>query len=144
MENRKKSIWTKVFIIGSGIAFLGSSLLGIGGMISQSIDRPAPSENATQSQNAQLRASEKGFLGVLKREPNNQTALRGIGEIITFRMQQGDVLGTQALLEELVKTNPTKKEYQEFLAAVNKQIADTKKVGTLKPTAPTQPTQPSK
>ena len=78
MENSKKSIWTKVFIIGSGIAFLGSSLLGLSSMISQSSDRPAQREDATQSQNAQLQAQEKGFLGVLKREPNNQTALRGI------------------------------------------------------------------
>ena len=141
MENNKKSIWTKVFIIGSGIAFLGTSLLSVSGMIGRSNQ---PTENATQSQNAQLKASEKGFLTVLKREPNNQTALRGIGEILTFRMQQKDILGTKFLLEELVKVNPTKKEYKDFLDAVNKQIADTKKVGTLKPTEPTQPTQPAK
>jgi hypothetical protein len=140
MENNKKSIWTKVFILGSGIAFLGTSLLSISGMISSSNQ---PTENATQSQNAQLKASEKGFLTVLKREPKNQTALRGIGEILTFRMQQGDEPGTKALLEELVKIDPTKKEYKEFLDAVNKQIAD-KKVGTLKPTEPKQPTQPAK
>ena len=143
MENSKKSILTKVFIIGSGVAFLGTSLLGIGGMMSRS-NQPTASENAAQSQNAQLRASEKGFLTVLKREPNNQTALRGIGEIVNFRMQQGDVPGTKSLLEELVKVNPTKKEYKELLEAVNKQIADTKKVGTLKPTEPTQPTPSSK
>ena len=87
MENSKKSIWTKVFIIGSGIAFLGSSLLGLTNMISGSLDKPVPSENAAQSQNAQLQAEEKGFVTVLKREPNNQTALRGLVEI---RMQLGD------------------------------------------------------
>ncbi len=141
MESNKKSGLTKVFIIGSGIAFLGSSLFGIGSMISRSIDKPAPSENAVQSQNAQLQAEEKGFATVLTREPNNQTALRGLVEI---RMRRGDVLGTKAALEQLVKLNPTNVQYKEFLAAVNKQIADTKKVGTLTPTAPTQPTQPSK
>lgn len=141
MENSKKSIWTKVFIIGSGIAFLGSSLLGLGSMISQSIDRPAPSENAAQSQNAQLQAEEKGFATVLAREPNNQTALRGLVEI---RMQRGDIPGTKAALEQLVKLNPTNVQYKEFLAAVTKQMAEPKKVGTLTPTAPTQPTQPSK
>jgi hypothetical protein len=138
---QKKSIWTKVFIFGSGIAFLATSVGGLSNLISSSIDRPA--ENAAQSQNAQLLAEQKGFLGVLKREPNNPTALRGLGEIISFRMQQGDAPGTQALLEEIVKINP-KPEYKEFLAAVNKQIADTKKMGTLKPTEPKQPTQPSK
>ena len=141
MENSKKSIWTKVFIIGSGIAFLGSSLLGLTNMISGSLDKPVPSENAAQSQNAQLQAEEKGFATVLKREPNNQTALRGLVEI---RMQRGDVPGTKAALEQLVRLNPANKQYQEFLAAINKQIAEPKKVGTLKPTEPTQPTQPSK
>ena len=141
MENSKKSICTKVFIIGSGIAFLGSSLLGVGSMISQSIDRPAPSEDAAQSQNAQLQVEEKGFATVLAREPNNQTALRGLVEI---RMQRGDIPGTKAALEQLVRTNPTNVQYKEFLAAVNKQMAEPKKVGTLTPTAPTPPTQPSK
>ncbi|WP_373541606.1 tetratricopeptide repeat protein [Chamaesiphon sp.] len=141
MENSKKSIWTKVFIIGSGIAFLGSSLLGLGSMISESIDRPAPTENAAQSQSAQLQAEEKGFATVLAREPNNQTALRGLVEI---RMRRGDIPGTKAALEQLIKLDPTNVQYQEFLAAVNKQIADTKKMGTLKPTEPKQPTQPSK
>ena len=133
MENSKKSIWTKVFIIGSGIAFLGSSLLGLTNMISGSLDKPVPSENAAQSQNAQLQAEEKGFATVLKREPNNQTALRGLVEI---RMQLGDVPGTKAALEQLVKLNPTNVQYKEFLAAIDKQVTDTKKVGTLKIATP--------
>ncbi|WP_310485003.1 hypothetical protein [Chamaesiphon sp. VAR_48_metabat_403] len=140
----EKSKLTKIIVLASGGAFLASSVMGLSGLIGSSIDRPTATENATQSQNAQVQAAEKGFLTVLKREPKNQTALRGIGEIVTFRMQQGDVQGTKALLEELVRIDPTKKEYKEFLDAVNKQIADTKKVGTLKPTEPTQPTQPSK
>ena len=137
----QKNKFTKVFVIGSGIAFLASSGMGISSMIGGSIDRPAQNQNAAQSQNAQLQAEEKGFATVLKREPNNQTALRGLVEI---RMQRGDAPGTKAALEQLVKLNPTNKQYQEFLAAINKQIAEPKKVGTLKPTEPTQPTQPSK
>jgi hypothetical protein len=138
----EKSKLTKILVLASGGAFLASSVMGLSSLIGSSIDRPAATDNATQSQNAQVKAAEKGFLTVLKREPKNPTALSGIGEIVTFRMQQGDVQGTKALLEELVKIDPTKKEYKEFLDAVNKQIAD-KKVGTLKPTEPTQPTQPS-
>ena len=141
MENSKKSTFTKIVVIGSGIAFLGGSVLGIGGMISSSLDRPAANQNAAQSQNAQLQAEEKGFLTVLKREPNNQTALRGLVEI---RMQRNDATGTKSALEQLVKLNPTNTQYQEFLAALNKQLAESKKVGTLKPSEPTQPTQPSK
>ena len=132
--------FTKIFVLIAGMAFLSSSILGISGMMSQS-NQPTASENAAQSQNAQLKASEKGFLTVLKREPNNQTALRGLVQV---RLRQGDAPGTKAALEQLVKLNPTNKEYKEFLNAVNTQMAAPKNVGTLKPTAPQQPTQPAK
>ena len=132
---------TKAFVLASGMAFLSSSVLGIGGLIGTSLNKPVASKNAAQSQNAQFQSEEKGFLTVLKREPNNQTALRGLVEI---RMRTGDAPGTKAALEQLVKLNPTNNQYKEFLAALNKQLADTKKVGTLKPTEPKQPTQSSK
>ncbi len=136
----EKNTLTKVLIIGSGMAFLVSSLLGLGGLISRSIDQPAASENAAQSQNAQLQAEERGFEAVLKREPNNQTALAGL---VKIRLRRNDATGTKAALEQLVKLNPANQEYKEFLAALNKQIAATKNVGTLKPSAP-QPTSSSK
>jgi predicted Zn-dependent protease len=132
---------TKVFVLASGMAFLSSSVLGLSGLIGKSLNQPAPSENAAQSQNAQLKAEEKGFLAVLKREPKNQTALRGLVEI---RMRTGDAPGTKAALEQLVKLNPTNQQYKEFLAALNKQVADTKKMGTLKSTEPKQPKETSK
>jgi predicted Zn-dependent protease len=132
---------TKAFVLASGVAFLSSSVLGLSGLFGSSPNKSAAKENAAQSQNAQFKAEEKGFLAVLKREPNNQTALRGLVEI---RMRTGDAPGTKAALEQLVKLNPTNKQYKEFLTALNKQLTDTKKVGTLKPTEPKQPTPPSK
>jgi hypothetical protein len=135
----------KVIVILSGIAFLGSSILGVGGLIASSLlQEPAASKNPAQSQNAQLNAQEKGFLAVLQREPKNPTAIRGLSEIVNLRMQQGDVPGTRATIEQLVKIDPTNKQYKEFLAAIDKQVADTKKVGTLKPTEPTQHGQDKK
>jgi predicted Zn-dependent protease len=141
MENKGKSKLTQVFIIGSGIAFLAGSVLSLSGLITSSLNEPAASKNAAQSQNAQLQAEEKGFLGVLQREPNNQTALKGLVQI---RLRRGDVPGTKNALERLVKTNPQDKRYQELLTAINQQIAETKKVGTLKSTEPKQPPKPSK
>lgn len=134
----------KALIILSGIAFLGSSVLGLAELIGSSLKEPVAQENPAQSQNAQLNASEKGFLGVLKREPNNQTALQGIQEIVNIRMGQGDIPGTQAILKQLIEIDPTRKDYKEFLAAIDKQVADTKKAGTLKTTAPTQSPSSSK
>jgi hypothetical protein len=128
----------KAIVIVSGIAFLGSSVAGVGGLIASSLREPTAKENPAQSQNAQLNAQEKGFLAVLKREPKNPTAISGLGNIINMRMQQGDVPGTRATLEQLVKIDPTNQKYKEFLAAIDKQIADSQKVGTLKPSTPQQ------
>jgi hypothetical protein len=140
-EQKGKSKLTQVFIIGSGIAFLASSVAGIGGLIASSIDKPTASENSARSQNAQLQAEEKGFLGVLQREPNNQTALRGL---VGIRLRRGDVPGTKTALERLVKLNPDSKNYKELLAEIDKQVAETKKVGTLKSPDPKQPPKSSK
>jgi predicted Zn-dependent protease len=138
MERKKL---TQVLIIVSGIAFLAGSVSGLSKLIGSSINEPAVSEQPAQSQNAQLLAEEKGFLGVLQREPNNQTALKGL---IDIRLQKGDAPGTKEALERLVKLDPDNIKYKEFLAALNKQIADTKKVGTLNTTEPKQPPKPSK
>jgi hypothetical protein len=135
----------KALIIISGIAFLSASLLSIGELIASSLKEPVAKENSAQSQNAQLNATEKGFLGVLKREPTNQTALQGIQEIVNIRMQQGDIPGTKAILKQLIEIEPTRKDYKEFLAAIEKQqLADSKKVATPKTTEPTSPTKPAK
>jgi cytochrome c-type biogenesis protein CcmH/NrfG len=131
MEQKGKSKLTQVLIIGSGIAFLAGSVLSLSGLIASSLNEPATSKNSAQSQNAQLQAEEKGFLGVLQREPNNQTALRGLVQI---RLRRGDAPGTKTALEQLVKLNPDNKQYKELLAAIDKQVANTKNVGTLKTT----------
>lgn len=136
----EKNKFTRIFVIISGVAFLGSSVAGLSGSIGSSTNEPVANEKAAQSQNAQLAAEEKGYAAVLQREPNNQTALKGL---VSIRLHRGDVAGTRTALAQLVKLNPTERQYQELLVAIDKQIADTKKVGTLKPTEPKQPTQPS-
>jgi thioredoxin-like negative regulator of GroEL len=137
----EKNKFTKVFVILAGLAFLGSSVAGLSGSIGSSMNEPAATEKAAQSQSAQLAAEEKGFAAVLQREPNNQTALKGL---VSIRLKSGDIAGTRTALAQLVKLNPAERQYQELLEAIDKQIADTKKVGTLKPTEPKQPTPQSK
>jgi thioredoxin-like negative regulator of GroEL len=137
----EKNKFTKVFVILAGLAFLGSSVAGLSGSIGSSMNEPAATEKAAQSQSAQLAAEEKGFAAVLQREPNNQTALKGL---ISIRLKSGDIAGTRTALAQLVKLNPTERQYKELLAAIDKQIADSKKVGTLRPTEPKQSTSQSK
>jgi predicted Zn-dependent protease len=131
MDNKKI---TKVVVLLSGVAFLGSSVAGIGGLIASSLQKPAAKENIASSQDAQLQAQEKGFLGVLKREPNNPTALKGAIEIWRLRIDKGDAKGVKTTIEGLVKSNPNNKIYKELLVAIDKTISETKKVGTLKST----------
>ncbi len=137
----KQNKLTKVFIIGSGLAFLATSATQLGNLVSSSTNQPTVSENTSQSQSAQIDAEVKGFLGVLKREPKNETALLGIREILNFRMKKGDVAGTKSILAQLIKIDPTNQGYKEFMAAINKQEADAKKMGTLKPSTPQQQTK---
>ena len=132
---------TKVVVLFSGIAFLGSSVAGIGGLIASSLNKPVATENIAHSQDAQLQAQEKGFLGVLKREPNNPTALRGAIEIWRMRIQQGDAQGVKTTIAGLVKSNPQNKTYKELLVEIDKAIADTKKVGV--PTKSADKKQPA-
>ena len=141
MEQKKS---TKIVVLISGIAFLGSSVAGIGGLIASSLNPPAAKENPALTQSSQLAAQEKGFLGVLQREPNNPTALRGAIEIWRIRIDQGDAIGVKTTIEALVKANPKNKIYKELLVAIDKQIADTKKVGTINSTEPQPTKKPSK
>jgi thioredoxin-like negative regulator of GroEL len=140
-RNMEKNKFTKIFVILAGIAFLGSSVAGLSSSIGSSLNEPAATEKAAQSQSAQLAAEEKGFAAVLQREPNNQTALKGL---VSIRLHSGDVAGTRTVLAQLVKLNPGERQYKELLEAIDKQVADTQKVGTLKPTEPKQPTQKTK
>lgn len=138
METNK---FTKIFTILAGLAFLGSSVAGLSGSIGSSMNEPAADEKAAQSQNAQLAAEEKGYATVLQREPNNQTALKGL---VSIRLRRGDVAGTRTVLAQLVKLNPTDRQYKELLDAIDKQITNSKNVGTLKPTEPNKSTPSSK
>jgi thioredoxin-like negative regulator of GroEL len=126
-----KNKFTKIFVILAGLAFLGSSVAGLSGSIGSSMNEPAATEKATQSQNAQLAAEEKGFVAVLQREPKNQTALKGL---ISIRLHRGDIDGTKTALAQLVKLDPTNQQYKDLLTAIDKQVADTKKLGTLEKT----------
>jgi thioredoxin-like negative regulator of GroEL len=132
----EKNKFTKIFVILAGLAFLGSSVAGLSGSIGSSMNEPIATQKATQSQNAQLAAEEKGFAAVLQREPNNQTALKGL---VSIRLRSGDMAGTRTALAQLVKLNPADKQYQELLSAIDKQIIDSKNAGNAKSTEQGQP-----
>jgi hypothetical protein len=135
----------KTIVIVSGIAFLGSSITGLVGLISSSFQSSAQGDSAAQSQNAQLLAQEKGYISVLQREPKNPTALKELSQIINAKAQSGDLQGARATIAALVKIEPKNKEYQAALAQIDKDIAKTKADSqTPSPKASVAPTQPPK
>ncbi|MFH7242748.1 MAG: tetratricopeptide repeat protein [Spirulina sp.] len=81
-------------------------------------DTPAPDPSAMQ---AELEAQARGYELVLEREPDNQTALRGL---IDTQVQLGNVAAVVAPLEKLVELNPTVTEYQVLLAQTKQQTGD--------------------
>ena len=81
-------------------------------------DVPVADPNAMQ---ADLEAQARGYELVLEREPDNQTALRGL---IDTQVQLGNVDAVVAPLEKLVALNPTVTEYQVLLAQTKQQTGD--------------------
>ena len=75
----------------------------------------------SQQELAMLEAEASGYQKVLEREPNNETALRGLLQI---KLQQKDIAGTIAPLEKLTHVDPEQTEYGVLLAQAKQQIED--------------------
>lgn len=80
----------------------------------------SPTASPTNS-GAELAAQAKGYEAVLQREPNNQTALRGLVDV---KIQQGDIKGIIAPLEKLAALNPNQPDYMVLLAQAKQRTND--------------------
>ena len=108
-------------------AFVSLSLLPL---LGTTIDRRPSSEiqaNAAQgtsgdaNQQAELETRAKGYDLVLQREPDNQTALRGLVEA---RIQLGDLAGVIEPLEHLAELNPEVTDFKVLLGQTKYQVGD--------------------
>lgn len=75
----------------------------------------------TASAQTELQSRAKGYELVLEREPDNQTALRGLVEA---RIQLGDLEGLQAPLTKLAELNPGEPDYRVLLGQTKQQLGD--------------------
>jgi tetratricopeptide (TPR) repeat protein len=124
----KRNRWMiNVILILAVIVFAGFSIVPIiqGALTSnqpQTATSPTPSQTASSIPNQeQLQKQAEGYELVLQREPDNQTALRGLLEA---RLGMGDVKGSIAPLEKLVKLNPNETDYAVLLAQAKQQVKD--------------------
>lgn len=108
------------------LAFVGISMIPLLGSVFKenqpsAIATPAATPTLSADKQAELQAQAKGYELVVQREPQNQTALRGLLEA---RLQLGDIKGAIVPLEQLVKLNPDQTDYAVLLAQAKQQTGD--------------------
>ncbi|QDZ39073.1 tetratricopeptide repeat protein [Euhalothece natronophila Z-M001] len=117
-DKQSKKTWILVVLALIVIAFVGVSILPF----LANRDQPQQATNgANQQQQEELADQARGYEAVLEREPDNENALQGLLEI---RLQQGDVEGAIAPLEQLADLNPEQEAYRILLAQAKQETGD--------------------
>ncbi len=111
---RKGDRIKQIFAIVSMAGFAGSTIFGMVSLFSSGLSGQHQQKQApvVVSQESLLAAQERGYVGVLQREPQNQTALEGLANV---RLQMKDTVGAIEPLEKLVKLNPDRADYKVLL-----------------------------
>lgn len=121
----KRNRWALAVITLIALSFLALSTLpllnGALSGITSSRTSPTAAGQASQQEQQELAARAKGYELVLEREPENQTALRGLLET---RLQQGDLEGAIQALEKLAELNPEQTDYLVLLGQGKQQVGD--------------------
>lgn len=100
------------------LAFVGSTAYGLVGLFGSAMQQPPQNTKTAptpQAQDSQLQAQERGYESVLKREPDNQTALQGLVQV---RLQMNNLKGAIDPMEKLVRLNPDRDDYKALLAGI--------------------------
>jgi tetratricopeptide (TPR) repeat protein len=128
VTEKQRRLLTNIFLVISLLSFVGltvAPLLGTAFRRQEPVtnSRPSPSASGgvSQDQKAILQEQAKGYELVLQREPDNQTALRGLLEL---RLQLGDIPGAIVPLTKLAELNPKQPTYTLLLAQAKQQVSD--------------------
>lgn len=136
--SQPRNRWIVQVILALAIlAFVGVSVVPIIGAFNNT---PSTNQNngstrggfASSDQTSKLEDEVRGYELVLQREPENQTALKGLFKArLTLLRQKGkgeikpsDIQTAIEPLEKLAKLNPEESEYGVLLAQVKQQIGD--------------------
>lgn len=120
MSQPRRRWFISVVLVLAIIAFVGFSMIPL---ISTAFraSQPVSETSVTNQGQKQLEEAARGYEVVLQREPENQTALRGLVEA---RIQLLDLKGTVDPLEKLVALNPAETQYGLLLAEVKQRLGD--------------------
>jgi len=130
--SKKRINWIVYLMLVVAItALVGSSMIPVFSnalMAKQLANRPAQTTAAgtgnpalTDSRRGELASQARGYELVLEREPENQTALRGLLEV---RLELHDIPGTIAPLTKLAELHPDEANYGLLLAQAFSYIGD--------------------
>ena len=116
----------RIAVVVSIVSFGGSIVFGAINTVSSALKQPiqnqtasaAPTSAQKQLGKTQFKAQEHEYEVVLKQEPENQIALKGLVEV---RLQMKDTKGAVKPLKKLIELNPHHQEYKTLLAGLNKQ-----------------------
>jgi cytochrome c-type biogenesis protein CcmH/NrfG len=111
---RKGDRIKQIFALVSMVSFGGSAIFGIVSLFSSGLSSQHQQKQAAVavSQESLLAAKERGYVTVLQREPENQTALEGLANV---RLEMNNGKGAIEPLEKLVKLNPDRADYKALL-----------------------------
>ena len=126
VTEKRRRLLVNIFLVISLLSFVG---LTIAPLLSTALRReepvptaqPSASPGLPQDQKAVLEEQAKSYEVVLQREPENQTALRGLLEL---RLQLGDIPAAIVPLEKLATLNPQDSTYALLLAQAKQQVND--------------------
>jgi len=126
VTEKRRRLLINIFLVISLLSFVG---LTIAPLLSTALRReepiptaqPSASPGLPQDQKAVLEEQAKSYEVVLQREPENQTALRGLLEL---RLQLQDIPGAIVPLEKLATLNPQDSTYALLLAQAKQQVND--------------------
>ena len=110
----------KIMSLVGVVSFGGTALFGIANMFKSALKEPQQLEKAeVVSVEEQLQKRAQGYESVLKREPENVTALEGL---VKVRLEMGDRKGAIELLEKLVRLYPQREDYKVVLEQVRLEV----------------------
>jgi tetratricopeptide (TPR) repeat protein len=123
--SEKRNRWLlNIILLVATVGLIGVSMLPLISSTFGGNAQSKPSPNPAQTSgapSADVEAQARGYEEVLKREPDNQTALRGLLEA---RLRLNDIKGSVEPLEKLAKLNPNMTEYGVLLAQAKQQLGD--------------------
>ncbi|QIR36713.1 tetratricopeptide repeat protein [Tolypothrix sp. PCC 7910] len=132
--SQTRSWLVKVVLALAVLAFVGISMVPLFAAFNQQNDKQTPAQNnasagnnvASTDQKSKLQDEVRGYQLVLQREPENQTALKGLlqARLQLLSLKEGDIQSVIEPLEKLAKLNPEQTEYAVLLAQAKQQIGD--------------------